>query len=479
MLIEGVSRRKFLDGTGRVAAASVLSNVFPQLLRAEGLPKPGQADWTRFGYDLHNTRFNRNEKAIGPGNVGQLKMKWAFGTKDGWPIQSTPTVIGNTLFFGAGGYYYSLDSATGTLNWSFETGVGGEWLANYLLPGTRSSAHYENGRIYFGTGLCNVHCLDAATGREIWKTAVEPRKEMMASMMFSPVVYRDNVIVGYSGSMTEVVCMHAETGAVRWRFRVVKDVPEKYQTGGASMWTSAAIDEQQNVVFNVTGNAKAYNGPTLYANSLIAHDVDTGELLWAYQAHPQDIHDLDFCAHPMVFDAVAPQRSRGDVRRCVGAGNKANFVCLNRHTGELYWKVALNAPSASSGPLICATAVAYNRVYLQSASPSSVPSLGVSAALNAYTGDIEWLVPNPGLQASPIAVANGVMYQGITNPAKLEALDANTGQRLWEFAMPSAVRGGMTVANGALYASNGETGAWQGEKTPYAHAVYCFTPEGR
>jgi outer membrane protein assembly factor BamB len=465
-----MNRRDFL-------IAAVMAGALPSARAAA--QHQGGADWTRFGYDIHNTRFNRNEKTISAANAASLKMKWRFDTLDGWPIQSTPTVIGDTLFFGAGGYYYSLNSATGKMNWSFATGLGGEWLANLLLPGTRSSAHYENGRIYFGTGLCNVHCLDAATGKEIWKTAVEPRKEMMASMMFSPVVYNGNVVVGYSGSMAEVVCMHAETGAVRWRFRVVKDVPEKYQTGGASMWTSAAIDEQQNVVYNVTGNAKAYAGPTLYANSLIAHDVDTGELLWHYQAHPQDIHDLDFCAHPMVFDAVSPLRSRGDVRRCVGAGNKANFVCLNRHTGQLYWKASLNQPSANSGPLICATAVAYDRVYIQTASPASRPAFGLTAALNAYTGDVEWLVPNPGLQTSPIAVANGVLYQGITFPAKIEALDAHTGARLWEAAMPSAVRGGITVANGAVYASNGETGAWRGNKTAYPHSVFCFTPEGK
>lgn len=474
------SRRSFLETGGRAAAAGALTGILPaSVIRAAVLPTAGPADWPRFGFDLHNTRFNRNEKTLGPRDVARLRPKWTFDTIDGWPIQSTPTVIGETLFFGAGGHYYALSTATGRMNWSFDTGIGGEWLANWLLPGTRSSAHYQEGRIYFGTGLCNVHCLDAATGSEIWTTAIESRTGMMASMMFSPVVYNGNVIVGYSGSMAEIVCMQAETGAVRWRFRVVKDVPGKYQTGGASMWTSAAIDEQQNAVFNITGNAKAFSGPTRYANSLLAHDADTGELLWAYQAHPQDIDDLDFCAHPMVFDALSPQRSRGDVRRCVGAGNKANFVCLNRQTGEVYWKASLNASSANSGPLICATAIAYNRVYIQTANPTSRPTLGLSAALNAYTGDVEWLTPNEGLQASPIAVANGVMYQGLVNPAKLQALDAETGQQLWEYDMRSPVRGGMTIANGAVYASNGEGGGWQGQKTPYPHSIHCFTPDGK
>jgi polyvinyl alcohol dehydrogenase (cytochrome) len=178
-----ISRRSFLETSGRAAAIGALAGVVPGSVVRAAAPAAGAADWPRFGYDLHNTRFNRNEKTLGPREVTRLKPKWTFDTIDGWPIQSTPTVIGDTSFFGAGGRYYSLNSATGTMHWSFDTGIGGEWLANWLLPGTRSSAHYHEGRIHFGTGLCNVHCLDASPGREIWKTSIESRKEMMASMM--------------------------------------------------------------------------------------------------------------------------------------------------------------------------------------------------------------------------------------------------------------------------------------------------------
>jgi hypothetical protein len=45
--------------------------------------------------------------------------------------------------------------------------------------------------------------------------------------------------------------------------------------------------------------------------------------------------------------------------------------------------------------------------------------------------------------------------------------------------MRSPVRGGMTIANGAVYASNGEGGGWQGQKTPYPHSIHCFTPDGK
>ena len=47
--------------------------------------KSGSADWPRFGYDLHNTRFNSKETQLGRENVGQLKLKWKFETDA--PIQ--------------------------------------------------------------------------------------------------------------------------------------------------------------------------------------------------------------------------------------------------------------------------------------------------------------------------------------------------------------------------------------------------------
>ena len=65
----GLPRRDFLKRMGG-AAALALGGRSIVLASPPSLPKPGAADWTRFGYDLHNTRFNIREKTIGPKNVG-------------------------------------------------------------------------------------------------------------------------------------------------------------------------------------------------------------------------------------------------------------------------------------------------------------------------------------------------------------------------------------------------------------------------
>jgi len=481
-----ITRRRFLEAAGGAAAAMgwLGSSRAFSLPQAAALPRPGPADWPRFGYDIHNTRFNAKETTIGPANVERLKLKWQFDTDENFVIQQTPAVIGDTVFFGSGRYEYALDSATGRPKWRFEWATGGEWEKTAWQGalknrGTRSSPHYENGRIYFGSGSTAVYCVDAASGAELWRRSLSNDERVEPQSFYSPVVFNGKVFMAYSGGDAKIFCLDAETGAIRWQWRVAQDVPEDWKTGGGSVWTSGAIDAEHNIIYNGTGSNKAFlPNLGLYTTSVVAHDMDTGELLWYYQAHPQDAFDLDFCAHPMVLDAASPGRFRGDVRPCVVAGNKGGIYCLNRYTGELYWHVMLGAACAACGPLIDAIATAGNTVYCQYASSVSTPPMAVTAALNAYNGNIEWIVPNPDMNSAPIAVANGVLYQGLNN-GMVEALDSKTGRRLWQFKMPSAYRGGVAVANGAIYTSNGEPTSWSGQPLPYKHSLYCFTVDGR
>ena len=395
MRLTDVSRREFLRSGAQLGALgamhsmlpAVLPVVFPyQELRAAQLAHTGQADWPRFGCDLRNSRFNAGETTLGRSNVERLKAKWSFETQDGWPIQMTPAVVGDTLFFGAGRYQYALETAGGKLKWRFDWGANGEWEStawnmNARYRNVRSSPQYENGRLYFGTGSCSVFCLDAATGRQVWKTPLltpERAEQMSANIYYSPVVHAGKVYIAHSGGDASIFCLDAETGAIRWKFRVAQDAPAEWDTGGGSPWTSGAIDSERGVLYNGTGNNKILMPNLgLYTESLVAHDLDTGELLWYDQVHPQDAFDLDFNAHPMIFDAEAPGRIRGGVRPCVAAGNKAGIYCWNRYSGEFYWKAMLGercttcaAENQCHGgglqPDLCAVCVARQRKALLS-----------------------------------------------------------------------------------------------------------------
>ena len=489
-----ITRRDFVQKAGGLAAVGAMGSLLPGASRlmaaADAAPKPGAADWPRFGYDNQNTHNNVNEKTLGPKNVDRLKMKWQFDVIDHSPIQTTPTVIGDSLFFGAGSWYYALDSGTGKLKWKFETPQAGAYTNALKNRATRGSCQYADGRIYFGDGRAIVHCLDAATGKEIWNTHMEDDPRQSASMMHAVVVYHGRVLVGYTARDARIASLDQETGAIRWSWRVAQSVPPEAHTGGGPLWNGGAVDEKYNILYNATGDAKAFMppGPMLFTASMVAHDIDTGELLWYFQPYPQDAADIDFNAHPVVYDAEPPMFVKGDVRHCVIAGCKAGVFCVNRYTGQLYWKVMLGAKAAGGGTQTNSIAFAYNKVYIQYRNVTSNPAFAVTAALNGYNGDVEWMNLNPSLQESPIAIANGVVYLGYIIKPKMQALDAITGKVLWEHDMPSDFRGGASIANGALYFSNGESEASAqvalkkmaaGQKMPYEYSVYCFTVDGK
>ena len=339
--------------------------------------------------------------------------------------------------------------------------------ADWKNRGTRSSPQYHDGKLYFGTGSCAVVCLDAASGKEIWKKRLlddERLERMEAQIFYSPVFYEGKLFIGYSGRRRDALLPGCRDG------RHPVGVPDRSGrsrrrcgTGGGSLWTSGAIDEKTNVVYNVTGSNKAFMpNLNLYTESISRTISRRASCSGTTRPTPQDAFDLDFCAHPMVFDAAAPTRIRGGVRPCVAAGTRAESSAGTATrascTGRSCWVRCVGAAVRA----INAIATAYNRVYAQCASPVSTPPMAVTAGLNAYSGDIEWIVPNPGMNSAPLAVANGVIYQGLVD-GKFEALDANNGRRLWEYQMPSAFRGGAAIANGAVYASNGEPSSWAGE----------------
>ncbi|MCK5351300.1 PQQ-binding-like beta-propeller repeat protein, partial [bacterium] len=145
---------------------------------------------------------------------------------------------------------------------------------------------------------------------------------------------------------------------------------------------------------------------------------------------------------------------------------------------ELYWKVMLTNAAASGGLQQDSTAVAYNRIFAVSTAVTPKGTMSVTAALDAYTGDIVWWVPNSSDNHAPVAVANGVFYQGLMD-GTLEALDARSGRVLWNYKLPTAHRGGIAIANGTLYAGSGEpTGATGETARGGRYYMYAFSIDG-
>ena len=118
---------------------------------------------------------------------------------------------------------------------------------------------------------------------------------------------------------------------------------------------------------------------------------------------------------------------------------------------------------------------------------------GSWAALDPMTGVILWQTPDrqtetvPGFvgvgvwDLAPVSAANGVVYAGsmakLANQNQMFALDAATGDILWQFMAGSSVNSGPAVVNGTVYWGSGYRRS--GVEGSGNNRLYAFSIDGK
>ncbi|SDF44204.1 PQQ-like domain-containing protein [Halorubrum xinjiangense] len=155
-------------------------------------------------------------------------------------IQSSPTVVDDSLFVGDGrGTLYAIDAETGNRRWAFES------------TRIRSSPTVADGTVFVGSFDHNLYAVDAETGNQQW--AFETG-DFIAS---SPTVIDSTVFVGSDDGYLYAV--DAETGDQEWAF----------QTGGRIRSSPTVVDGTV-LVGSSDGN-------------ICAVDTETGDQRWEFE----------------------------------------------------------------------------------------------------------------------------------------------------------------------------------------------------
>lgn len=136
-----------------------------------------------------------------------------------------------------------------------------------------------------------------------------------------------------------------ETGEHQWRCYTVPKPGEPgsetwpaegeaWARGGANCWVTATFDQETNLLYVGTGNpapdfdGEVREGDNLYTDSIIAVDVDDGRIRWHYQCTPHDVWDYDSIAECILFE--------DDGRKLLGHFDKNGyFFVVDRTNGKL------------------------------------------------------------------------------------------------------------------------------------------------
>ena len=372
--------------SGGVLAAFLLVAVSPVVVQAQSGARGGE--WSSYGGDLGHTRYAPLDQ-ITADNFDDLEVAWRFKTDNLGPVpefrfQSTPLVIDGVLYSTGGSRraVVALDAATGELNWiySLAEGVRGE-AAPRRLSG-RGLAYWsgapgrDEARIIYVTPGYRLIALDALTGQPVPQFGVDGMVDLQrdndqqidlttgeVGLHATPIVAGDVIIVGAAhrtgGNPRSrrnvkgyVRGYDARTGERLWVFHTIprpgqfgRDTwlsDSAVYTGNTGVWGQISVDLELGLAYlpveAATGDYFGANRPgnNLFAESLVAVDLRTGERRWHYQLVHHGIWDHDIPCAPILLDLTID----GETVKAVAQPTKQVFLYVfNRETGEPIWPI--------------------------------------------------------------------------------------------------------------------------------------------
>ena len=441
--------------------------------------------WTAWGHDTSNTRFQEAQAAgLSAADVPRLRVKWAFAFPGDLQSYSQATIAGGRVFVGSwGGKVYSLDAATGCIHWYFDAERG---VRSAITIGSVPAAAGATAAAFFGDQGGSVYALEAATGRLLWKTKAD---DFHVARISGSVTFHDGrlfvgVASGEEGSAVpptyeccrfrgNVVSLDAATGRQLWKtYLVPEPVPTKrnaqgtqlWGPSGAPVWATPAIDEKLNAVYVTTGNN--YTDPASpLSDAFVALDMRTGKILWSRQMTEKDAYtsacrlpdktncpesngpDVDFGASPILLTLA-------DGRRMLLAGQKSGVVhALDPDAGgEILWQTRVGR-GGTMGGIQWGSAADDRQIYVAlsdigrimlpySFSTDADPKQGGGMfALRLEDGSRAWYTPPPGCgdrprcspaQSAAVSGIPGVAFSGSVD-GHIRAYAAGDGRIIWDF----------------------------------------------
>ena len=323
-------------------------------------PASGQTtEWPVYGGDASNTRYSALDK-LTPANVGKLKVAWALQLGSLRSQESTPLVVGDTLYVTSSHgpkHVFAVDARTGTVRWRYSPEVPPGIDQFACCDVNNRGVAYANGKVFVGRLDGHLVALDAKTGKELWKSQVVDFTQ--GSVITSPpTIVKNLVITGFGGgeygARGFIAALEQDSGKEVWRFWTIPGPGERgnetwkgdsWKLGGGVAWGIGSYDPKLNMLYYGTSNPSPWGasvrGPdtseygeftNLYTSTTLALNPDTGKLVWHYQSTPHDAWDYDGVNELVLTDLSIDGRMTPVALK---ADRNGFFYVINRETGKL------------------------------------------------------------------------------------------------------------------------------------------------
>ena len=317
------------------------------------------------------------------------------------------------------------------------------------IPGggkTGIGTSYGDGLVFPGSFMNQQMALDAKTGEVVWTTLTK------GPMIFDGT-YSDGRFLRGGTDDNTMYCFNATNGNILWTYS--PSTSEGYFTTGPAV--------AYGIVYELNKDGNLY-----------AIEVETGKLVWKYQGPGT----LLWPGYPTVADGKV-YATTGEVAQYGGQVGTSEFVCLNAYTGEVNWKLPIEALAPRES-----VAIAYGRLYLIPGTVTDAvdaisgseyntfnqvwaigepeieisnwpmwradPSHSSTAQVGPSSLALAWNYTTEGSVISSPSVVDGIVYVG-SQDKNIYALGAFSGSLIWKFTTQDSQVSSPAIINGRLY----------------------------
>ncbi|HEY7171810.1 MAG TPA: PQQ-binding-like beta-propeller repeat protein [Vicinamibacterales bacterium] len=364
-------------------------------------PSTKNGEWPAYTADLHGSKYSPLDQ-INAANFNHLEVAWRFktdnlGTRPEYKLEGTPLMVKGVLYTTGGTRrsVVALDAKTGEVMWvhSYREGQRAA-IAPRQLSG-RGVSYWTDGKgddrvLYVTTGY-RLIALNAHTGAMITSFGSGGVVDLKEGAVFgnrqpidketgeiglhaTPTVTKDLVIVGSSFKEGMTVMTHnntkglvrafdVRTGKLVWTFNTIprpgelgNDTWENDSwavNGNTGVWTQISVDEDAGLAYLPveTPTSDFYGGhrpgANLFAESIVAVDLKTGQRKWHYQLIHHGIWDHDNSSASLLVDANVDGRPR----KLLAQPTKQGWLYVfDRISGQPIWPIEEKPVPASDVP---------------------------------------------------------------------------------------------------------------------------------